>query len=164
MNAFVFSAGEHDVRHTLAVHRLTDAAPPRRWSVEVNRDTVHAGDLAFLWQTGDDNDLLRPGLLAAGVVYRFDGVLQPHWRDPADETMYVDLELTWVPIIDRAVVRSDKAAGGPMRRSVLASTQQQIRSATLLLNEERDWLLAKVGRNTRPWVMEQRKRALNHST
>jgi len=51
LNAFVFPAGEEKQRHRITVHRLTEADPPRTWSVKVNRDKVSAGDLAFLWQT-----------------------------------------------------------------------------------------------------------------
>ncbi len=163
MNAFVFPAGDVAVRHTIAVHRLTDAYPPRRWSVEVNRDKVSAGDIAFLWQTGDSDDLWRPGLWAAGVVYRFDDQLEKHWRDPNQQTMYADLEMTWVGIIDRADIRADADAGGAMQDCVLAAKHGQIRSPLLLRDVERDWLLSAVGRNNQAWIRRMQKRALPHN-
>ncbi len=160
MNAFVFPAGDVEVRHTIAVHRLTDACPPRRWSVEVNRDKVSAGDIAFLWQTGDGDDPWRPGVWAAGVVHRFDGRLERHWRDPTEQTMYADLEMKWVGIIDRADIRADADAGGAMQDCVLAAKHQQMRSPLLLRDVERDWLLDAIGRNNRAWVTRMQKRAL----
>jgi hypothetical protein len=156
VNAFVFPAGDSDVRHTLAVHRLTFAEAPRRWSVDVNRKKVSEGDLAFLWQTGDHNELWRPGLWAAGFIYRLDGVDRPHWRDPELTTQYADLEMAWVPIIDREDVRADAAAGGDMKQSVLAAKTQQMRSPVKLRDVERDWLLARIPRSTQLWIEEER--------
>src|SRR5580704_10358494 len=117
VNAFVFPAGDPEVRRTLAIHRLTRAEAPRRWSVDVNRKRVSEGDLAFVWQTGDHSEMWRPGLWAAGFIYRFDGVERPHWRDPGLSTQYADLEMQWVPIVDREDVRADALRGGAMQRS-----------------------------------------------
>lgn len=156
MNAFVFPAGDPEVRHTLAVHRLTHAEAPRRWSVDVNRHRVGEGDLAFLWQTGDHGDLWRPGLWAAGFIYRFDRIDRPHWRDSGRTTQYADLEMAWVPIIDRDEVRSNAAHGGAMQRSVLAARTQQMRSPVKLREEERDWLWSRIPRSTQLWIEAER--------
>ena len=158
MNAFVFPSGDFDVRHTIAIHRLTNADPPRTWSVDVNRKKVAPGDLAFLWQTGDAHELWRPGLWAAGFIYRFDQVDRPHWRDPGETTQYVDLELQWIPILDRDDVRADAASGGAMSRSVLAAKHQQMRSPVLLRDTERNWLWSKIPRTTQKWIREERTR------
>jgi hypothetical protein len=155
VNAFVFPAGDPDVRRTLAIHRLTGAEAPRRWSVDVNRTRVSEGDLAFLWQTGDHTELWRPGLWAAGFIYRFDRVERPHWRDPELTTQYADLEMQWVPIIDRDDVRADALAGGAMKQSVLAAKTQQMRSPVKLRDVERDWLLAHIPRSTKQWIEEE---------
>lgn len=157
VNAFVFPAGDPEVRRTLAIHRLTRAEAPRRWSVDVNRERVNAGDLAFLWQTGDHSELWRPGLWAAGFIYRFDRVDRPHWRDPGLSTQYADLEMAWVPIIDRDEVRSDAVRGGPMKQSVLAAKTQQMRSPVKLRDAERDWLLAHIPRSTQAWIEAERE-------
>jgi hypothetical protein len=156
VNAFVFPAGEPEIRRTLAVHRLTRADPPRRGSVDVNRDKVNEGDLAFLWQTGDHSEMWRPGLWAAGFIYRFDRSDRPHWRDPALLTQYADLEMAWVPIVDREVVRADAADAGAMRRSVLASRTQQMRSPVRMRDEERDWLWSRIPRATQLWIEAER--------
>jgi hypothetical protein len=155
VNAFVFPAGDPGVRHTLAIHRLTHAEAPRRWSVDVNRSRVKEGDLAFLWQTGDHSEMWRPGLWAAGFIYRFDRIDRPHWRDPVLTTQYADLEMQWVPIIDRSEVRADAAAGGTMKQSVLAAKTQQMRSPVKLRDVERDWLLAHIPRSTKQWIEEE---------
>lgn len=152
MNAFVFPAGDPDVRQTVAVHRLTNADAPRRWSVDVNRGEVREGDLAFLWQTGDHSEMWRPGIWAAGFIYRFDHRDRPHWRDPGLTTQYADLEMVWVPIIDRDELRADAASGGPMKDSVLAARYQKIRSPLKLRDAERDWLLARLPQPTRRWI------------
>jgi hypothetical protein len=156
VNAFVFPAGDPEVRRTLAIHRLTRAEAPRRWSVDVNRARVSEGDLAFLWQTGDHSELWRPGLWAAGFIYRFDRVERPHWRDPELTTQYADLEMAWVPIIDRDDVRADALGGGAMAKSVLAAKTQQMRSPVKLRDVERDWLMARIPRSTRSWIEEER--------
>ena len=75
MRAWVFPAGDEDERLTIARHRLLNASPPRAWSVDVNRKLVNVGDIAFLWQTGDASHLWRPGMWAAGIVYRYDSSL-----------------------------------------------------------------------------------------
>jgi hypothetical protein len=152
VNAFVFPAGDPDVRQTVAVHRLTDAEPPRRGSIDVNRDAVREGDLAFLWQTGDLSEMWRPGVWAAGFVYRLDRRERPHWRDPGLTTQYADLEMVWVPIIDRDDLRADAAAGGAMKDSVLASRNQRMRSPVRLRDVERDWLWARLPQPTRRWI------------
>ena len=72
MAAWLFPAGDPPVRETVAIHRLTKAAPPSSWSVDVNRNRVKEGDHAFLWQTGDDDDLWRPCVWAVGLVERYD--------------------------------------------------------------------------------------------
>jgi hypothetical protein len=156
VNAFVFPAGDPEVRRTLAIHRLTRAEAPRRWSVDVNRKRVSEGDLAFVWQTGDHSEMWRPGLWAAGFIYRFDGVERPHWRDPGLSTQYADLEMQWVPIVDREDVRADALRGGAMQRSVLAAKTQQMRSPVKLRDEERDWLWAHIPRSTQLWIEEER--------
>ena len=157
MNAFVFPAGDPEVRRTLAIHRLTRADAPRRWSVDVNRERVSEGDLAFLWQTGDHNELWRPGLWAAGFIYRFDRVDRPHWRDPDLSTQYADLEMAWVPIVDRDEVRANASGGGSMKQSVLAAKTQQMRSPVKLRDAERDWLLAHIPRATKLWIEQERE-------
>ena len=162
MKAYVFPAGDPDERHRIAVHRLVDADPPRHWSVDVNRQKVAAGDVAFLWQTGQRDDPWRPGLWAAGVVYHFNKVLDQHWRDPSLETMYADLELEWVPIVDRELVRADAQANGAMRDCVLVLAQR-VRSPLLLRDTERDWLLAQIPSRTRSWISKMRQRALGNT-
>jgi hypothetical protein len=158
VNAFVFPAGDPDVRFNIAIHRLTYAEPPRRWSVDVNRTKVSAGDIAFLWQSGDDRDLWRPGVWAAGVVYRFDRVLEPHWRDPNEQTMYADLEMKWVPIVDRGTVRDNAEAGGSMRASVLAAQHQRMRSPVNLRDDEADWLLQEIPAWAKRWIRDMQLR------
>jgi hypothetical protein len=161
--AFVFPAGDPDVRRTIAIHRLTDADPPRTWSVDVNRPRVNAGNIAFLWQTGGDADLWRPGIWAAGVVWRFDRENRPHWRDADRVTQYADLELQWIPIVDRSAIREDAAGNGPMKDSVLGVNRQQMRSPVLLRQVERDWLLQQVPARTRKWIEEMSARASGRS-
>jgi hypothetical protein len=156
VNAFVFPAGDGEVRRTIAIHRLTGAEAPRRWSVDVNRKNVNEGDLAFLWQTGDHSEMWRPGLWAAGFIYRFDRVDRPHWRDPDLTTQYADLEMAWVPIMDREDLRADALGNGAMAKSVLAAKTQQMRSPVKLRDGECDWLLARIPRSTRQWIEEER--------
>lgn len=153
MATWVFPAGDPDVRRAVAIHRLTDAPAPRSWSIDVNRSRVSVGDTALLWQSGADEPW-RPGIWAAGVVYRYDHISRPHWRGPDfPATPYADLELVWVPIIDRAQIQR----APEMRQSVLASKRQfQMRSPTLLRDGEADWVSAQLPRWATRWLEEAR--------
>ena len=68
-------------------------------------------------------------------------------------TQYADLELQWIPILDRAKVQDEARAAGVMKRSVLGSSRhQQMRSPTRLRDHEVEWLLKFVPRETRAWI------------
>jgi hypothetical protein len=74
--------------------------------------------------------------------------------------MYADLELIWVPIVDRNLVRADVAAGGAMKDCVLASKHQRIRSPLLLRDVERNWLLSQIPTWGARWMDDARDRAM----
>jgi hypothetical protein len=68
--------------------------------------------------------------------------------------MYADLEMTWVPIVDRGTVRDNAEAGGPMRASVLATQHQRMRSPVNLRDDEAGSLVQEIPAWAKRWIRD----------
>lgn len=153
MTAWLFPAGDPREREAVAIHRLTSASPPRRWSVEVNRNRVKPGDYAFLWQTGDDDDLWRPGVWAVGFVDRYDRTrLERHWRPGVTKkTTYAQLELWWMQIVDRQLIRMEADNAKSIWAGSIPGSRMhgQMRSPLALSDDQANWILDRLNHRFR---------------